>query len=114
MLCIDTEGEILLLGMARHVSACRLCVGAVRGAGLCACPVDNSAACPACAGVCGHENSHGLCACAQVGALDYVHGEALLLPVNLISRLVLSSTAFAQQFIAAGGACTGCGAAFLL
>uniref|UniRef100_A0A7S3VLZ8 non-specific serine/threonine protein kinase n=1 Tax=Dunaliella tertiolecta TaxID=3047 RepID=A0A7S3VLZ8_DUNTE len=38
-----------------------------------------------------------------VGTLDYLHGETLVLPVNLISRLVLSSTAFAQQFIAAGG-----------
>ncbi|GLI63648.1 hypothetical protein VaNZ11_006646 [Volvox africanus] len=38
-----------------------------------------------------------------VRVLDSLEGEELLLPVNLASRLVLSNTVFAQQFIAAGG-----------
>ncbi|KAG2425226.1 hypothetical protein HYH02_015053 [Chlamydomonas schloesseri] len=38
-----------------------------------------------------------------VRCMDSLEGEELLLPVNLASRLVLSNTAFAQQFIAAGG-----------
>ncbi|GFR42822.1 hypothetical protein Agub_g3779, partial [Astrephomene gubernaculifera] len=38
-----------------------------------------------------------------VRVLDSLESEELLLPVNLASRLVLSNTAFAQQFIAAGG-----------
>ena len=32
----------------------------------------------------------------------------LCLPVSLVSRLVLSSTAFAQQFVMAGGLAPGC------
>ena len=39
----------------------------------------------------------------QVNCLDYMQGNMLLLPVKLISRLVLSSTTFAQHFIEAGG-----------
>lgn len=35
-------------------------------------------------------------------------GHELCLPVSLISRLVLSSTAFAQQFVMAGGLAPGC------
>ena len=35
--------------------------------------------------------------------MDALEADELLLPVNLASRLVLSNTAFAQQFIAAGG-----------
>ena len=34
-----------------------------------------------------------------VSALETLVGEELLLPVNLASRLVLSSTAYAQQFV---------------
>lgn len=34
-----------------------------------------------------------------VTALDSLEGEELVLPVNLASRLVLSATAFAQQYI---------------
>ena len=34
-----------------------------------------------------------------VSALESLSGEELLLPVNLASRLVLSSTSFAQQFV---------------
>ena len=32
-------------------------------------------------------------------ALESLSGDELLLPVNVASRLVLSSTAFAQQFV---------------
>ena len=38
-----------------------------------------------------------------VSALETLVGEELLLPVNLASRLVLSSTAFAQQFVQVWG-----------
>ena len=36
-----------------------------------------------------------------------LEGDMALLPVNLLSRLVLSSTSFAQQFITAGGLAPG-------
>ncbi|MEW5307613.1 MAG: hypothetical protein WDW36_009992 [Sanguina aurantia] len=38
-----------------------------------------------------------------VGCLEVLEGEELLLPLNTLSRLLLSSTAFAQQFLQAGG-----------
>jgi len=43
-----------------------------------------------------------VCVCVCVNVCMYSCVRAWLLLVNLISRLVLSSTAFAQQFIAAG------------
>ncbi|GAX79537.1 hypothetical protein CEUSTIGMA_g6978.t1 [Chlamydomonas eustigma] len=43
-----------------------------------------------------------------VSALESLSGDQLLLPVNLASRLVLSSTAFAQQFVQCGGLAPSC------
>lgn len=43
-----------------------------------------------------------------VQCLDHLDGEELVLPVNVISRLVLSSLQFAQQFIQAGGLHPSC------
>jgi fused-like protein len=43
----------------------------------------------------------------MVPAMDALTGDELLLPVNLVSRLVLSSASFAQQFVDAGGLAPG-------
>ncbi len=39
---------------------------------------------------------------------DVLEGEQLVLPVSAASRLVLSSAAFAQQWVAAGGLAPAC------